>query len=219
MMLNYHTLKTLDHFQIRSYTPFGILIRMMLKCHTNHNAPIYTDDNMRKWVIDIRYPRSVIYSIENYERHLNNMGAQYIVVRPNVVTPMESFNSIQIAEWRRRAAKYWASLEGKKYAIRDIYVLFRRLFLVLLDKISIIDPDAAKVYCTEGTDNGYKLGGWQPAKLGHIELKTPRLYEQATKSGEFICVDGSKELYNKIMNNEDMINAHPRRAPVIAEIR
>jgi len=209
-MLNVSNLSTLDHFQIRSYTPFGMLIRRTLKCYTNHNAPIFMDEHMKKWVLDIRYPRIVKYPIEDYERYLKRIRATYIVVRPNVVHEMEQYAPDHISKWRKEAYLYWASLEGQKYALRDMYVLFRKIFMSWIEKISLIDPDNARVYCTEGTNEGYRIGGWQPGDLGRITMKTPRLYELATRLGEFVYVDGYRELYEKIMANDQLTQAHPR---------
>lgn len=185
-------LEPLDHFQIRCNTPYGFLIRMVLKSKTNHNAPIYRRSDGKLCVMDIRWPRNKEYTLRAYLGYLNTLKARWRVVRPKSIWFLEDSNITALKDWRERASTYWAALNGQHYSVRDIYVLMRRLVLKSLSWLSFVKPDKAHLYCTEGTQSGYLLGHWCPENCVDKKMPTPKDYEDATAAGDFIVIAQSE---------------------------
>jgi len=118
-------LKPGDWLAIRSETPFGIGIQVVLGSYTNHNAIIvwYLGE---WWVIEAIQPRSVMVRLTDYEAEIERMGLVVRVLR----VPDQS------DEVREAVGLYAVThFVGVKYPLSTLRMVWYRFFNNLPFKI------------------------------------------------------------------------------------
>lgn len=173
-------------------------------CISNHNAPVYADENGVLWVLEIAWPRTEAVQIQEWLEHKRGIGCKVVAVRPKMVIQAQDYIGQEIVDgWSGKAASFWSKQRGRKYPLRDLYIILKNTSLGWLKKLKWIKPDKAHLYCTEGVIAGYVSAGMELPYLTHVDMPTPWHVEEACRLDELRFVGGDYGIWARIISQED----------------
>ncbi len=206
-------IQPLDTFCVRTRGIGGGVVRIGLSSRrkkriviTNHNASVWSDDDGQLYVTQIEPRRNKIYTLEEYLQLLEREKAEWFACRVAILEHIAEYDPTIVDTLQPAAARFWKSLDGQKYPLRDCWVIYRNIVLQPLKRLHLIKPDLAHVYCTEGTRDGLLEIRMRLPCLTGVGMVHPGHIENGCRSGELVFAAGDRALWNRVMAANQNLN-------------